>query len=275
MAKRSTGWSEEKFKRYIKEGRGQGEGKGYKPWLSIQDFPSKGRATRVLGLSSKRMHSFFSDIETKCFYLYDWNPNIIDVREHYPLLEIEDVIKDKRDINFNIFKDKETGYPYVLTTTFILTVKDRDGNKKLIARSVKSSSELDKKTTMEKLEIERRYWTSKNINWGIITQKDIPSEKVKNIEWVHSSLHNYEDFNLTEKEMVELSSSFLDAAENSDKALRVFTKEFDMRTNQKLGTGLYIFKYLIAARIIEVNMEQSIDLNATYRELINQVENKR
>lgn len=269
MAKRATRWSEEKFKRYIKEGRGQGEGKDYKPWLMIQDFPSKGRATRVLGLTTKRMHSFFSDIETKCFYLFDWNSNIIDIREHYPLLEMEDIIKDKKGINFNIFKDKETGYPYVLTTTFMLTVKDKRGNKELIARSVKSSIELNKKTTMEKLEIERRYWANKGINWKIITQKDIPIEKVKNIEWIHSSLHNYEDFNLTEKEMVELCNNFLADAENSNQALRVFAKEFDIRNYLEDGTGLFILRYLIAAKVIDANIDRLIDLNGSYKELIN------
>lgn len=31
----------------IKEGLGSEIGKDYKPWLKIQEFPSKGRVTRV------------------------------------------------------------------------------------------------------------------------------------------------------------------------------------------------------------------------------------
>ena len=40
-----------------------------------------------------------------------------------------------------------------------------------IARSVKAASELERKTTLEKLEMERRYWEVKSIDWSIITEK--------------------------------------------------------------------------------------------------------
>ncbi|WP_245233256.1 hypothetical protein [Paenibacillus maysiensis] len=49
MSKRATGWTEDKIAKYLKEGKGQGEGKHYKPWLSIQDVPSSGRSHRSRG----------------------------------------------------------------------------------------------------------------------------------------------------------------------------------------------------------------------------------
>lgn len=270
MAKRDYhSWDKSKLDKFIKEGRGQGELKEYKPWLTIQDFPSRGRVTRLLGWTTKRMHSFFSDLETKCFYLFDWNQRIVDIKEQYPLLLMEDVIKDKKGINFNMFKDKETGCQYVLTTTFLLTVKDKNGANKLVARSVKSASELGRRTTMEKLEIERRYWMEKGIEWKVITQKDINMEKVKNIQWLHSSLHSYQDFDLSQKEMVALCSEFLESAGSSSKAVRVFSKDFDIVNSLRLGTGLFLLKYMIATRIIEINIDKAIDLNVSYLELIN------
>jgi len=59
MAKRKIDWDENKLKKWIQEGRGQGEGKDYKPWLTVQDFPSKGRVSRVFGWKTKRIHHFF------------------------------------------------------------------------------------------------------------------------------------------------------------------------------------------------------------------------
>lgn len=35
------------------------------------------------------------------------------------------------------------------------------------------ASDLEKKKTLERLEIERRYWIAKGIDWGIVTQKEI------------------------------------------------------------------------------------------------------
>lgn len=42
MTKRNQSWHENKYNRFIKEGRGQEAGKEYIPWLTIQDFPSMG-----------------------------------------------------------------------------------------------------------------------------------------------------------------------------------------------------------------------------------------
>ncbi len=47
MAKRDTSWTMAKYKRFLSENRGTGELASYKPWLSIQDFPSKGRVSRI------------------------------------------------------------------------------------------------------------------------------------------------------------------------------------------------------------------------------------
>jgi hypothetical protein len=48
MAKRNRENRPDKYEKWIKEGYGQGIGKEYKPWLTIQDVPLKGRATRCM-----------------------------------------------------------------------------------------------------------------------------------------------------------------------------------------------------------------------------------
>ena len=47
MAKRRKGKGENGIRRSIKDGRGQGQGSEYNPWLHIQDVASKGLVTRV------------------------------------------------------------------------------------------------------------------------------------------------------------------------------------------------------------------------------------
>jgi len=122
MAKRKIDWDEDKLKKWIQEGRGQGEGKDYKPWLTVQDFPSKGRVSRVFGWKTKRIHHFFTDSETRYFYLLEWEDDVLDIREHYPLFHCEEVIQNKAGLNFDLFKDKDTGTPYILSTSFLITL---------------------------------------------------------------------------------------------------------------------------------------------------------
>ena len=73
MGRRKQDWTKAKFERYLKEGRGQGSGKDYKPWITIQDFPSKGRVSRTPGWRSDRVHHFMSDCELRYFYLLEWS----------------------------------------------------------------------------------------------------------------------------------------------------------------------------------------------------------
>lgn len=256
--KRSKDWNRGKFERFIKEGRGQGDLSQYKPWLTIQDIPSKGRATRAFGWKTKRVHHFFTDIESRYFYLMEWEDEVFDIKEHYPLLDLRDIIRDD-DLNLEKYKSDD-GTDYVFTTSFL--IKMRTGNSiTYIARSIKASHELENKGTIERLEIERRYWKEKSIDWGIVTNKEIPVVKAKNIEWILSSLELDEDeiFNGNEKESISKMLE-LKLYRNS-KPIREIISDFDYEYNLQQGTGLLILKYLIAKKRIQIDIESKIDLN--------------
>lgn len=85
MGKKRYWNSEAKNTRWIKEGRGQGVGKDYKPWLTIRDVPSDGRSHRVFGHLTQRTHHLFSDIELATFLLLQWHQSTKDIREQFPL----------------------------------------------------------------------------------------------------------------------------------------------------------------------------------------------
>ena len=91
MAKRKNNWDAKKLDRWIKEGRGQGEGENYKSWLTIQDFPSMGGQQEYLD-GQRTEFIIFSDCQLKYFYLLDWDERVIDIREHYALLDLETVL---------------------------------------------------------------------------------------------------------------------------------------------------------------------------------------
>ena len=73
------------YEELVTAGYGQGHGRDYKPCKTVQNFSSIGRSHRVQGRVSKRLHHLFSDLELSTFLLLDWNQNVTDIREHYPL----------------------------------------------------------------------------------------------------------------------------------------------------------------------------------------------
>ncbi len=251
MAKRRYGMDEDKIQRYIKDGRGQGQGSTYKPWLDIHDFPSKGRVSRCKGWKTNRVHQFMSDNETRYFYLLDWSDKVIDIREQYPILDRNEVMKiaERKGIRYPI--DSGTSTPIVLTTDFMITIKE-NGRTHDVARTVKNATDLDNPRVLEKLEIERCYWKDRGIDWGIITDQEINKGLALNIEWVHSS-YKIEDVDDVDKLSLKtyiplLKNRLLSSSEIVQEVLNGLDSEY----NVEPGLFLYLFKHLIATKQLKI-----------------------
>src|SRR5262245_6874782 len=92
MAKRKRHRTLESIRRLIRQGRGVGRFGNYKPWLYIQDVPSRGLACRTKGWKTGRVHHFLSRLELFYFYMLEWSPVVLDVREQYPLLPLQETL---------------------------------------------------------------------------------------------------------------------------------------------------------------------------------------
>ena len=136
MSKYNLEWNETKFQAYLKEGRGQGIGTDYKPWLTVRSFPSKGDSNRGNGWKTNRTHHLLSNMEEDYFFLLEWSDEVIDIREQYPLLDIERAMDIANKIGVKYPVDKKSGTPNVLTTDFLITVFE-GGREYYIARTVK------------------------------------------------------------------------------------------------------------------------------------------
>ncbi|MGR6005529.1 TnsA endonuclease N-terminal domain-containing protein [Bacillus paranthracis] len=181
MSKRKRSPSIEKN---LKDGRGQGLGVDYKPWVTIQDVPSLGRATRLKGVKIPRRFEFLSDLERNYFYLLECSDLVVDIREQYPLLPIEETIVIADELGIKHPANPKTGEPIVMTTDFLVTISKNQQHQHL-ARTLKYKDELMNKRVLEKFEIERVYWERQDINWGIVTELEIPKEMAHNIAFVH------------------------------------------------------------------------------------------
>jgi len=176
-------------------------------------------------------------------------------------LDYEDWVQDREDLRFDLFTDKKSGTPYVISTSFLITVRNHDGSVRYLAMSLKAASELERRISLERLEIERRYWEARGIDWGIVTNKDIPVIKAKNIEWIHSARYAYADAGLSEGDLAELAEAFLFRLSQSSESIRKTALLFDKDYALAPGTGMFLFRHLLAVKKIKVNMDEPIDLN--------------
>jgi len=254
-------WTDEKLDRYRKEGRGLGSGRDYKPWIKVSDFSSSGRVSRILGWKTNREHHFMSDGETRLFYLFEWSDRIVDIREQFPLLDRELCFRIAEDMGVEYPKNPKSGAPYVLSTDFMLTVT-HEGKSIYEARTFKPSKSLNNKRTAMKLELERRYYVSKGINWKIVTEKDIPNLMIRNIEWIHSAYNLEGNQEINKDELHHMSTILRAKLEVDTSTVGIITNNLDIEMNVELGTSLYLFKHLVANKSILVNMSTEKSLTA-------------
>ncbi|SDJ52787.1 heteromeric transposase endonuclease subunit TnsA [Paenibacillus naphthalenovorans] len=242
MAKRSTGWTENKIARYEKEGRGKGEFGSYKPWLTIQDVPSEGRSHRPKGWKTKRIHHLLSDLELKYFHCLEWADDVIDIREQFPI-DREATLKIAEEKGINHPTDNESGTPIVSTTDFLITVR-RNGKIAYLARSTKPASKVHDKRAIEKLEIEREYWTRQNVSWGIVTERNIEKVFSDNMKVFHPAYFELEEDLYSRKDDLLYYLSQLNAPLSKE------LLEFDRYFGISEGSGLALFKHLVATKVI-------------------------
>src|SRR3712207_6023293 len=98
MGKRRTRATEASIEKWIKEGRGKGDGAEYMPWLNVWDVASKGRCHQITGWRHGRVHHLLSDLEAHVFFTYEWSRRVIEIKEQFPLLPLEETLAIAEEI---------------------------------------------------------------------------------------------------------------------------------------------------------------------------------
>lgn len=260
MAKRKLSSS---IERKLKNGLGQGIGSDYKSWVRIQDVPSLGRSTRLKGIKVPRQHEFLSDLERDYFYLLEYSDSVIDIREQFPLLPVAETIVIADELGIKHPTNPKTGEPAEMTTDFLVTINNT-GLPQHLARTLKYKDELMDERVLEKFEIERINWERNEVDWGIVTELEIPKTMAHNIAFVREyfDIFNVEGFKeCTQLDIEDMSIYFLRSLLDQQKSVKQIAKHIERDFCLLKGCGLSLFKHLVISKVIEIDMNNKLDVN--------------
>ncbi len=256
MAKRNRTQTAATDKRRLKQGRGQGVGEAYQPWLRTQDVASQGVVSRKLGYKTGRNHQLFSMHELNYFLLLEWSPIVLDIREQYPLQPKETTLEIANRLGVTHPTDPRSREPVVMTSDFMITVSMNSGRDYVHqVRTVKPAEELLRPRVLEKLEIERIYWEMQGTDWGIVTERDMPQTVLQNIKLLepYYSLANRSTLGEDEIGAVERLAHSLITRESLP--LRDVAAMCDETLDCEQGTTLVVIYHLLATKHWQIDMD--------------------
>lgn len=182
MARSRYELTETKIAKFLRERRGQGEHADYRPWLTVQDVPSRGRCHRIFCDKSGRTIHLLSDIEKRVFTAAWWREETVDLREQFPL-DREKTRWIAARLGVRHPRDPKTGVDIVMTTDVLATVRTSRGIE-YHATSAKHGDDLKTLRTKEKQLIEKIYWGESNFKIHT-PAKDMPV--YRNLDWIFSA----------------------------------------------------------------------------------------
>ena len=177
------------FNRYEGLGRGTGTFEQYIPFHRVGRSDPSSRGRSHLQRWRGRVHKLLSDGELVTFLFATMLPNIVDIREQFPLkfqysqhelpdydiYGSEDLFEGTEQISKSLkikhpkvnVNGKSTKWP--MTTDLLLTLKNDDGQLYLLAVSCKPKNLVLKERNKQLLQIERDYWKVRGVDWLLIT----------------------------------------------------------------------------------------------------------
>jgi hypothetical protein len=256
MARKRYGFDEARIQRFIHEGRGRGTGSHYKPWLTVSDVPSLGRVHRVFCPKTERVHHLMSDNEYFAFLLQWWDDKVIDIREQYPLIDRRETLEIAARCGVKHPIDPSSGALWVLTTDLLVTLKHAGSPAETVAYAVKQSEELAKERTLDKLEIERRYWERHEVTWKILTDRQVKGPFTRNLSWILGSDGSPIHCNRYFDDAVIKDQLAIERNAHPETPIRIICRNIDHKLGYKSGIALASLRRLLGKKLITVNLHE-------------------
>jgi hypothetical protein len=236
----------------------------YEPWIKVWSGPKGTRRHFFNGIKSNRNHHFLSDGEKRLGLVREALPETVDFYEQYPLYDIDLCIQLSVEMGIKYPVD-ENGEACVLSTDlFCQEIDFTTGEIIKVARTYKPIATFLKETkhpvsitrTLQKLELERRYYQEKKIPFHIETDLNISKNHADNLVWTRKSAEYLQEFvHHSEKFTYEFINIAISRPESHITELIELTKR---KLGISFSDGMALFQWGIWSQLIPADLEQPI-----------------
>jgi len=268
MARRILNYTAETRQRWLSEGRGQGDGKNYKGWLTTHDVNAPvSYKSRLIDRCHMRLCHLLSSIEERGFLYFDYCRSTLALYDQYRL-DLDETIAIAKQLGIEHPRVPGTREYWDMTTDLVC-INHVDNEKIMLPRSCKMAKDLGDWNNIEHAEIERVYWRRRNRTLKFITEEDrcIPNvlannlQILKSLRFLQDEVLPYEGFvdEMRERMQHEL------ARRSHGCSLTDFSHAFDVANSLEPGRSLrlalhFIYQHALIADLMAGDLRmQNVD----------------
>ncbi len=245
---------------------GVGQGLSYKSFINPRDFSADSRVHRIMGQIIARLYVLLSDLERSFFFYFDFcfggNDDVVtDIKEQYPCLPLTQTQSIAAECQIKHPHNKK-GEDVIMTTDMILTIQRHD-REETVAVSVKPSSKLNKRT-IEKMQIEKRYWNDHDVKWVLLTERQINKIQNNNIVFLRDF---FKKESIESDHSPQILSELQARIHATDLSIDAFISDVSRKLKITEGVGRKCFYHLLATKQVRFDYTKSFNFNLMVNEL--------
>ena len=118
--------------------------------------------------------------------------------------------------------------------------------------------ELENPRVLEKFSIEYQYWKERDVDWKIVTEKEINRDLARNLQWLHSGPKPGEI--IPNESIRENAGTLLLALINEDLfAFSVILEIVEESFGLRIGSAMALFKEFVLKKIVLLDINRPIN----------------
>lgn len=222
---------------------------GYKPWNTIRQSHTYGQGQEILNRFNDRTIHLYSRGERQLFVLLEAMPNVIDIKEQFPL-PLNETLDLASELNIKhpgAYKERFEHDGIIpaktMTSDLVVTFRLLNNEEKIVVYSFKYQESLDylanprtAKRTWDKLKLEREYWQREEIEWVLMTEQCYSPIYIYNLEYLRECFE-YPELLYVSDEFYQL---FIKSFRQYDDKYSVYTLRYILeKVSDELNMGLF------------------------------------
>lgn len=222
---------------------------GYKPWNTIRQSHTYGQGQEILNRFNDRTIHLYSRGERQLFVLLEAMPNVIDIKEQFPL-PLNETLDLASELNIKhpgAYKERFEHDGIIpaktMTSDLVVTFRLPNNKEKIVVYSFKYQESLDylanprtAKRTWDKLKLEREYWQREEIEWVLMTEQCYSPIYIYNLEYLRECFEYPELLDVSD----EFYQLFIKSFRQYDDKYSVYTLRYILeKVSDELNMGLF------------------------------------